>query len=174
MTPEVIAAYIALGISILGFAIFLGKFFQKQEESIQDISDIKEEMAKNKEEHFNLLDKQTKEYTNNLKEHIDSSALTEHKLECVKTDLQKYVRETIKQEERLRQNKEQTEELKKEFGMIKIEVNGIKDTTFEIKNDVGRLQAVLEQLVTVSTKTQDTVQKILENNMTRRADDMNK
>ena len=168
MTPEVIAAYIAIGIAILGFLVWCGRLIQRVETTEKDLDETKEDVAKVKATTEVALDKQAEIFNGILEKHLEADLLRDNKVNTLKDEMQKYVRDQIKQGEQLRQSREQTLELKQEFDVLKTQVEGIKETTFDIKQDVVHLSTVLDQLVEVSKATQQTVQKILESNLQER------
>lgn len=155
MGADVIAAYIAIGLTVIGYAMAVGKVKQQVERNEQDIGEAKEDSEKFKNQVEHMLEKTAEEFTNTLKEHVAQEQVREAKIEAIKEELQQQVRETVRHESELRQMQRQTEDLKADVNDLKQEVHGIS-------TDVTKLATVLEQLVDVSKQTQNTVQKILE------------
>jgi hypothetical protein len=162
MTPEVISTYIVILLAVLGYAIVVGKVKQQVDQHDKDIGENKEENGKLRDHFDESLKETAKEFNNILREHVSMEVLRDGKVEAVKEELQKQIRESVRHEAELRYTKDQTEELKKDFLGMRVEMDNIKETTTDIKQDVIKLSTVLEELVRVSVKTQDTVQKILE------------
>jgi len=162
MTPEVIASFIALGLSILGFALYCGRLVQRVDNTEQVQDNIKVDVEKVKDTITTAIEKQAREFNDTLKSHVAAETIRDGKVEVLKEELQKQIRDSVRHEAELRYTKEQTEELKKEVHYVKIEIESIKTSTNEIKQDVIRLATSLEQLVEVNKETNRMVQALLQ------------